>query len=99
MNARITRGSSLRYRRRRRFNQRNQDESFGDIYQEIGSLLGAIGALVAFFSVYTAAISSNGWVIGITLGWLTAWFVAAVTFAALRYLWPVAVLLIFQFVH
>jgi hypothetical protein len=46
-----------------------------------------------------AAINSNGWVIGIALGWLTAWLVAAVTFAALRYLWPLLVLLLFQSVH
>jgi hypothetical protein len=99
MPAHVTRGSSHRYRRQRRFNLRNEDAFFEEIYKGIGSLLGATGALIAFFSVYMAAINSNGWVIGIALGWLTAWLVAAVTFAALRYLWPLLVLLLFQSVH
>jgi hypothetical protein len=67
----------------------------GNLYIRIGSILGVIGACIAFFGAYSAAINSTGWVIGLALGWITAWLAAAVAFVIFRHLWPfVAVLLI-----
>jgi len=86
MPAPTVRGSYLRPRR---------EAASGDLYIRIGSILGVIGACIAFFGAYSAAINSTGWVIGLALGWITAWLAAAVAFVIFRHLWPfVAVLLI-----
>jgi hypothetical protein len=43
--------------------------------------------VVAFLVVYLAAIDSAGWVIGIALGWIPAFFAAATAFFIGRHLW------------
>jgi hypothetical protein len=66
----------------------------GEFYIRIGGLLGAVGACVAFFGAYVAAINSTGWVIGLAVGWITAWLAAVVAFVILRHLWPLGVVLL-----
>jgi hypothetical protein len=65
-----------------------------ELYVRIGSLLGAIGASIAFFGAYVAAIDSAGWVVGLAVGWITAWLAAVVAFVILRHLWPLGVVLL-----
>lgn len=74
--------------------QRPQEAVASGPYEYIGRLMGVAGACAAFFGAYFAAISSNGWVIGLALGWVTAWLAAAVAFILLRRLWPVLVVLL-----
>ena len=71
----------------------------GDLYLRIGSILGILGACIAFFGAYSAAISSTGWVIGLALGWITAWLAAAVAFVLFRHLWPFVLVLLIAFLR
>jgi hypothetical protein len=73
---------------------RNQGRESGELYIRIGGLLGALGACIAFFGAYVAAINSTGWVIGLALGWITAWLAAVVAFVICRNLWPLGVVLL-----
>ena len=73
---------------------RKQRPDSGELYIRIGSLLGVFGACVAFFGAYVAAINSTGWVMGLALGWITAWLAAAVAFVILRHLWPLGLVLL-----
>lgn len=75
--------------------QHDREPDSGELYSRIGSLLGAIGACIAFFGAYVAAINAAGWAIGLAVGWITAWLVAVIAFVIVRHLWPFgAVLLI-----
>ena len=78
---------------------RGQQEGFGALYKGIGTVLGLIGACIAFLAVYVAAIELNGWFIGLALALATAGFAAAAAFFALRYLWPCLALLLIPFLH
>jgi hypothetical protein len=65
----------------------NPDEVVRGIFRVIGGLVGGLGGLVAFVAVYLAAIESAGWVVGIALGWIPAFLVAAIVYFLGRYLW------------
>ena len=88
------RGPYPRHRLRAVSARRNQQPDSGELYIRIGSLLGIVGACIAFFATYLAAINATGWVIGLALGWITAWLAAAVAFILLRHLWPLSVVLL-----
>jgi hypothetical protein len=79
--------------------QRNPEAVPAGLYEYVGCLLGAVGACIAFFGAYFAAISSTGWVVGLALGWITAWLAASVAFVILRHLWPFAVVLLIAFLR
>lgn len=83
-----------RYRLRVISAQRNRQPDSGELYFHIGSLLGAVGACIAFLGAYVAAINSAGWVIGLAVGWITAWLAAVIAFVILRHLWPLGVVLL-----
>ena len=72
-------------------------ESLGRILQAIylatGGLVAIPLALVTFILVYIAAIDSVGWVIGLVLGWIPAFWAAAIVFFLGAYLWPLVVLI------
>jgi hypothetical protein len=78
---------------------RGQEAGFGGLYKSIGTVLGLIGACIAFLAVYVAAIELNGWVIGLALALATAGFAAAAAFFILRYLWPCLGLLLLRLLH
>lgn len=78
---------------------RSQGAGFGGLYKNVGTVLGAIGACLAFLGVYVAAVELTGWVIGIALAFATAWLVAMAAFFILRYLWPCLMLLALRFLH
>jgi hypothetical protein len=79
---------------------RHEHEPVADeLYHRIGSLLGVFGAWVAFFGAYSTAINSTGWLMGLALGWTTAWLAAAVAFVILRRLWPFMVVLLIALLH
>lgn len=61
-------------------------------FEMIGNGIGGLGAIIAFFAIYLAAIGSVGWVIGIALGWIPAYLGGMLTFFFLRYLWPLLLL-------
>jgi len=71
----------------------------GGLYKDVGTVLGIIGACIAFVGVYVAAIELNGWVIGVALALATAGFAAMAAFFTLRYLWPCLMLLVLRFLH
>jgi len=73
------RGPYPRHRLRAVSARRNEQPDSGELYIRIGSLLGIVGACIAFFA---------------TLGWITAWLAAAVAFILLRHLWPLSVVLL-----
>jgi len=78
---------------------RSQEAGLGGLYKGIGTVLGLIGACIAFLGVYVAAIELNGWLIGLALGFATAGIAAAAAFFVLRYLWPCLMLLLIRFLH
>lgn len=81
-------------------NARREQELLGDeLYHRIGSLLGIFGAWIAFFGAYSTAINSTGWLMGLALGWTTAWLAAAIAFVILRRLWPFMLVLLIALVH
>jgi hypothetical protein len=69
-----------------------QVEAGKEYYEGFGTFLGALGAIAAFLGVYAAAVASVGWVIGLALGWVAAGIAASITFAVVKYLWPLALL-------
>ncbi len=91
--------SSFPGRMRVAVNHRNEQTSSDARYKDIGRFLGVLGALMAFFGVYIAAIGSTGWAMGIALGWATAWLAAAAAFAILRYLLPFLVIRLIRFMR
>jgi len=78
---------------------RSAEAGLGGLYKGVGTVLGIIGACIAFLGVYVAAIELNGWVIGIALALATAGFAAMAAFFTLRYLWPCLMLLVLRFLH
>jgi len=78
---------------------RGEEAGLGRLYKGVGTVLGIIGACLAFLGVYVAAIELNGWVIGIALALATAGFAAMAAFFTLRYLWPCLILLALRFLH
>ena len=79
--------------------RRAQEAGFAELYKGVGTVLGVIGACLAFLGVYVAAIELNGWIVGLALAWITAWLVAVAAFFILRYLWPCLMLLALRFLH
>jgi hypothetical protein len=78
---------------------RGAEAGLGRLYKGIGTVLGIMGACIAFLGVYVAAIELNGWVIGLALALATAGFAAMAAFFTLRYLWPCLMLLVLRFLH
>jgi len=78
---------------------RSEEARLGALYKGVGTVLGIIGACIAFLGVYVVAIELNGWVIGIALALATAGFAAMAAFFTLRYLWPCLMLLVLRFLH
>lgn len=56
-------------------------------YWATGDVIAGIGAVICFISIYIAAVSSVGWVVGIALGWIPAYLGAALCGLLLRFLW------------
>jgi hypothetical protein len=79
--------------------QRNPEAVPAGLYEYVGCLLGAVGACIAFFGAYSAAINSTGWAVGLALGWVTAWLAASAAFVILRHLWPFVVVLLIAFLR
>ncbi len=88
--------SSFPGRMRVAVNHRNEETSPEGRYKDFGRFLGVLGALMAFFGVYIAAIGSTGWAMGMALGWATAWLAAVAAFAILRYLLPFLLVRLFR---
>jgi hypothetical protein len=78
---------------------RSEEMGLSGLYKGVGTVLGILGACIAFLGVYVAAIELNGWVIGIALALATAGFAAMAAFFILRYLWPCLMLLVLRFLH
>jgi hypothetical protein len=74
--------------------------TLGLFVRSTGKGLGAIGAVIVYFGIWIAAADSAGWVIGIALGWIPAAILAAISYAVLRYMWWLVLLIgIYLFRH
>lgn len=63
-------------------------------YWAAGDVIGVIGAVICFISIYIAAIASVGWVLGVALGWIPAYLGAALCGVLLRFLWLPVLLIV-----
>lgn len=65
-----------------------------EFYRLAGNSAGGLGAICAFFGGWIYCAQTYGFLFGFGLGWLPSAILAAIVFGVLRFLWPVAILVI-----